>query len=404
MLTQSDPGDHRARVRARRHRGARTTASRASQPERGRPLPERGASSGSRSCARASRRSRRRPRRSASTSPRGCPVVSTAGIGDVDELLEGQPTSACWSASSTRAAYEAAARGGARRSRRTRRRASAAAQVAREQLSLDEVGDTALRPAVPEVAGATMTDGHASAPSAPWARRRRRSGCARRSRARSWRATASRCGTSRCSTSEQDRLLHGGSPAAARASRVAGPPRACGDELAAPTASSTWRSSSARWTSCPACALERLRGRRAPARARRGRRDLARRVARGRRPPAGGAQGHAAEGPLAGRARRHGDRRQRAARRVARALRRATWSWSRRSSSTASIPPRSTSRRERIVLGWIGSPSTAPSLERLREPLARSLASARRTIESSCSSWGDRRRTSQGVQVRAERW
>ena len=118
------------------------------------------------------------------------------------------------------------------------------------------------------------------------------------------------------------------------------------------------------------------RGRRAPARARRGRRDLAGLVARGRRPPPGPAQGHGAEAALA---RRGGPTpwspATRLLARLARALRPATWSWSRRSSSTATSRPRShaqtrphRARLARLPLDRAGAwPRSCEPLRRARQ-------------------------------------
>ena len=45
------------------------------------------------------------------------------------------------------------------------------------------------------------------------------------------------------------------------------------------------------------------------------------------------------------------------------------------------ITPRTHEARDRVVLGWIGSPTTAPSLQQLREPLARLAATSDLRIE-----------------------
>jgi glycosyltransferase involved in cell wall biosynthesis len=68
-----------------------------------------------------------------------------------------------------------------------------------------------------------------------------------------------------------------------------------------------------------------------------------------------------------------------------------------------SIPVREHERTDRVMLGWIGSPSTARSLSRLREPLA-ALARARPDLEVELLAVGGRAPEVPGVHVREEPW
>jgi glycosyltransferase involved in cell wall biosynthesis len=67
------------------------------------------------------------------------------------------------------------------------------------------------------------------------------------------------------------------------------------------------------------------------------------------------------------------------------------------------ITPRRHAQTGRIVLGWLGSPSTAPALAALREPL-RELGSKEGGIELELLVVGGEPPDAPGIQVRAERW
>ena len=67
------------------------------------------------------------------------------------------------------------------------------------------------------------------------------------------------------------------------------------------------------------------------------------------------------------------------------------------------FPPRSHAQSGRIVLGWLGSPSTAPALAALREPL-RALARNAGKIEFELLVVGGAPPAAPGIPVREERW
>jgi len=67
------------------------------------------------------------------------------------------------------------------------------------------------------------------------------------------------------------------------------------------------------------------------------------------------------------------------------------------------FPPRSHAQSGRIVLGWLGSPSTAPALAALREPL-RALARNAGKIEFELLVVGGPPPAAPGIPVREERW
>jgi glycosyltransferase involved in cell wall biosynthesis len=67
------------------------------------------------------------------------------------------------------------------------------------------------------------------------------------------------------------------------------------------------------------------------------------------------------------------------------------------------IAPRIHEPRDRLVVGWIGSASTAPLLERVVEPLGR-LAAAAPDLEIEFLAVGGRAPGIPGVRVRSERW
>ena len=68
-----------------------------------------------------------------------------------------------------------------------------------------------------------------------------------------------------------------------------------------------------------------------------------------------------------------------------------------------SIPVRQHTQGERVLLGWIGSPSTAPSLSRLREPL-KALTSAHPDLQVELLAVGGRAPELPGLRVREEPW